>query len=815
MAEGDAEGEERAAGERTGERGGGNAADTVTDESEQAGTAPADGDANPYLRDPPTDFAPVAELDRETAADQAALLREAIREHDYRYYVEADPLIADRTYDALFERLRELETEFDLATAESPTRRVGGEPLDELETVEHVAPMLSIDQGDERDDLREFDERVRRELDVDGDVRYVCEPKFDGLSVEVVYEDGVYERATTRGDGERGDDVTEQVRTIGAVPARLRNDPPDFLAVRGEVHMPRDAFQEHNRERVERGEDPFANPRNAAAGTLRQLDPSVAAERPLDCFFYDVLGAGAERVEADGDPSSGGRAPGVPDTQWGELDALRRWGLRTNGRAERVEGIEGAIAYRDRLLDEREALDYEIDGAVVKVDDRDACARLGTTARAVRWAFAYKFPARTEETRVADIVVQVGRTGRLTPVALLDPVDVGGVTVARASLHNPDQIERLGVDVGDRVRIERAGDVIPQVVEVVEAGSEGHFRFPETCPACDSPVERDGPVAYCSGGLACGAQLEQTVVHYAGRAALDIEGLGEERVEQLIDAGLVGSLADLYRLDTVDLAALEGWGERSAANLVDELEAARDPPLDDFLVGLSIPAVGGATARNLAREFGTVEELLAASDPERGEAEAADAPDGGDVPETDPAGDAPDDHATLDAFVGGEGEGAGDGAENGTGGDATADDGDADPFVERLQTVDDVGPKVARTVRDFLANPENRAAIEELLAVGVDPQPVATDRADALDGLTVVFTGSLSAPRSAAEEHVERHGGRTTGSVSGATDYLVVGENPGQRKREDADEHGVSTVDEAEFADLLAERGVEWPPEAG
>ncbi|MFB6304778.1 MAG: NAD-dependent DNA ligase LigA, partial [Haloferacaceae archaeon] len=540
-------------------------------------------------------------------------------------------------------------------------------------------------------------------------------------------------------------------------------------------------FREHNRERVERGDDPFANPRNAAAGTLRQLDPSVVAERPLDCFFYDVLGAGESAADVDGDASTGGRHPDVPDTHWGELDALREWGLRTNDRAERVEGVEGAVAYRDRLLAERDALNYEVDGVVVKVDDRAACARLGTTSRAVRWAFAYKFPARTEETEVTDIVVQVGRTGRLTPVALLAPVDVGGVTVARASLHNPDEIDRLGVDVGDRVRVERAGDVIPQVVEVVEEGSDGTFSFPEACPACGSPVERDGPVAYCSGGLACEAQLERTVVHYASRAALDIEGLGEERVEQLVEEGLVTELADLYRLDVDDLAGLEGWGERSAANLVAEVDAAREPPLDAFLVGLSVPDVGEATARNIAREFGTIEELLEASDPDRERDGDADA-------------DAPEGHATLDEFADG------------------ADEDADDPFVERLQSVDDVGPKVARKVRDFFAGEENRAAVRALLDAGVSPRPVETTTADALDGLTFVFTGSLSVPRSEASDHLERHGARVTSSVSGATDYLVVGEDPGRRKRDAADENDVPTLDEAGLADLLAERGVAWPP---
>jgi DNA ligase (NAD+) len=754
--------------------------------------ASAGEEANPFLRDPPTTFEPVEELDRETAVEQAARLREAIREHDYRYYVEADPVIADRTYDALFARLQELEEAFDLTTPDSPTRRVGGETLDELDTVEHVVPMLSIDQGD-ADDLREFDERVRGAV---GDVTYVCEPKFDGLSVEVVYEDGVYARAATRGDGRRGDDVTEQVRTIAAVPSRLRGEPPEFLAVRGEVYMPRDGFEAYNRERVERGEEPFANPRNAAAGTLRQLDPSVAAERPLGCFFYDVLAAGATEPTDHRTGAGGLAADAAPDTQWAELDALRSWGLPTSERVERVDDVEAAVDYRDRLLDARDDLNYEIDGAVVKVNDRGTCADLGTTARAVRWAFAYKFPARTEETTVRDVAVQVGRTGRLTPVALLDPVDVGGVTVSRASLHNPEEIARLGVDVGDRVRVERAGDVIPQVAEVVENGTEGHFEFPDECPVCGSPVERDGPVAYCTGGLACEAQLERTIGHYAAREALDIEGLGEERVEQLVGAELVTSLADLYRLDVDDLADLDGWGERSAANLVAEVDDAREPPLDAFLTGLSIPDVGAATARGIAREFATIEDLLAASDPDRLAGDEDGTGTGAD--------DDHDGHATLDEFAtGGREEDDGDGAA-------------PNPFVERLRAIDDVGPKVARKVRDFLATPENRAAIEELLDAGVAPQPVVPDEdADALDGLTFVFTGSLSVSRADAQELVEHHGGTATSSVSGATDYLVVGENPGSRKRTDADANDVTEIDEDAFADLLADRGVDYPPATG
>ncbi|ESP89589.1 NAD-dependent DNA ligase LigA [Candidatus Halobonum tyrrellensis] len=690
---------------------------------------------NPYLVDPDADFEPTDALSPAAAADQAALLRDAVREHDYRYYTRADPLVADRTYDALFARLEDLEAAFDLDTAGSPTQAVGGETLDELGSVEHVRPMRSIDQSGEADDVREFDERVRREV---GDVEYVCEPKFDGLSVEVVYEDGRYVRASTRGDGETGDDVTAQVRTIRSIPERLSGEYPDFLAVRGEVFIPRDAFQRHNRERVEAGEEPFANPRNAAAGTLRQLDVDAVAERPLDCFFYDVLG-----WEADGD------GPAEPDSQWAELSTLDALGLHTDSRAELVGDVEAAVDYRDDLMAERERLNYEIDGVVIKVNDRAACEELGATARSYRWAFAYKFPARSEVTTVEDVVVQVGRTGRLTPVALLDPVDVGGVTVSRATLHNPDEIAALGVNVGDRVRVKRAGDVIPQVDEVVESRSDEPFAFPETCPVCGSDVERDGPVAFCTGGLTCEAQAERAVVHYASRGGLDIEGLGAERVEQLREAGLVERLPDLYRLPgrRDELADLEGWGETSAGNLIDEIEAAREPPLPAFLAALGIPKVGGSTARNLARRFGSFEAVRSA-----GEAE--------------------------------------------------------------LREVDDVGPTVAETVREFFDDEGNAAVLDDLLAhvAPEETEPRAGDDAP-LDGLTVVFTGSLSVPRGDAEDLVRRLGGDATGSVSGNTDYLVVGDDPGASKRSDADDEGVPELNEDEFADLLAERGVSWPPD--
>ena len=680
---------------------------------------PAD---NPYVSDPETEFRSVDDLDGEIAREQAEQLREAIRYHDYRYYVEADPVVGDRTYDALFDRLLALEDAFDLDTTASPTQRVGAEPLEELETVNHVAVMRSLDQSGDAADVREFDERVRSE--VGHDVAYFCEPKFDGLSVEIVYEEGRYERAATRGDGERGDDVTEQVRTIPAVPERLRGEYPDQLAVRGEVLMPREAFQEHNRERVEAGEDPFANPRNAAAGTLRQLDPSVVAQRPLTVYFFSVLDSTVE-FEYTSEV----------------YERLPEWGLRVADRVERVEDIEGTIEYRDRLLADRDDLDYEIDGTVISVDDRAACEQLGTTARAPRWAFAYKFPARSGQTTVRDIVVQVGRTGRLTPVALLDPVDVGGVTVSRASLHNPEEVTRLGVDVGDEVRVERAGDVIPDVSEVLD-GDDGHFEFPDTCPACGTEIQRDGPLAFCPAGLGCSAQREQAIEHYATRDALDIEGLGEQRVEQLIEARLVAEPADLYDLTVEELAELEGWGERSAENLVDEIEATCEPPLAAFLTAIGVPEVGQTTARTLAAEFESFEGIRTAS-------------------------------------------------------------------AEQLQEVPDIGPKVAEAIRTFFETEETAAAIDRLLE-HVDPQEAEVERGDALDGETFVFTGALAEmTRAEAQELVESAGGSATSSVSGNTNYLVVGSNPGQTKQDDAEAEGVPMLSEAEFYELLDERGIE------
>ncbi|MFB6101306.1 MAG: NAD-dependent DNA ligase LigA [Haloplanus sp.] len=668
---------------------------------------------NPYVRDPDTSFTPVEELSEADAREQVERLREAIEYHDYRYYVENDPVISDPAYDTLFDRLQRLEDAFDLHDENSPTRRVGGEPLDELETVDHVAPLLSLQSSGDESQIREFDRRIREAV---GDVDYSAEPKFDGFSVEVVYEDGAFDRAVTRGDGQEGEDVSANVRTIGSVPLHLP-DAPDLLAVRGEVYMPRSGFQELNERRLERGDDPFANPRNAAAGTVRLLDPETVADRPLDVFFYDVIDTSADL-----------------GSQTEAADLLREQGFRVNDETTVVDDVDAVVDYRDRLMEKRDDLEYEIDGVVAKVVDFDAREELGSTARHPRWAFAYKFPPRTGETTVERIVVQVGRTGKLTPVALLDPVDVQGVTISRATLHNATQIHELGVSEGATVRIERAGDVIPEVAEVVdgEAG-ETSFEMPDTCPACGGPVAREGEHHYCTNA-SCPARLRRSIQHFCSRDAMDIEGVGERAADQLVDAGLVSSVADLYDLDRAELTDLEGWGERSAEQLLDELEASTDVDLGTFVYALGIRHVGTERARALAAAF-SLDELMDAS-------------------------------------------------------------------VEDLRSVEDVGPEVAEAVVSYFDTEENVEMVERLLDAGISPE--RRERGDELDGLTLVFTGSVPGyTRSELTDLLETHGANVTSSVSGETDYLVVGENPGTRKREQAEEAGVETLDPDAFEERI------------
>lgn len=678
------------------------------------------GITNPYIWNPDTSFTPIGEMDAQTAESQTELLQEAVREHDRRYYIEDNPIIADRTYDALFARLKELEEEFNLVTEDSPTQRVGGDPIEDFPTVEHTSPMLSIEQSGEVPEVRGFHSRVSRETRLDP-VEYVCEPKFDGISLALYYEDGVLDKAVTRGDGQEGDDVTQNARTVQSIPLRLQGDPPEFLVVRGELFMPRDGFQEYNRERIENDEDPFANPRNATAGTIRQQDPEIVDRRPLAFYAFEVLETSSPW-----------------NSRLSEHESFKKLGLPVSSLVESATGIDEAIEYRDTLLEKRDDLNVAIDGVVIKVNNRDAQETLGKTSHHPRWAFAYKFPPRSEETTLRDVGLQIGRTGRVTPVALLDPVDVGGVTVSRASLHNPEQIASLGADIGDKVRVERAGDVIPQVAEVIDSQSDSHFTFPDTCTVCGSQLERDGPMARCTGGLSCASQKRRSIEHYTSRKGLDIDGFGEQTVKQLLEAGLINDISDLYTLDVESIAELDGFGERSAIQLVESIDATQTPELRDFITALGIREVGPTVARSLAIEFETFANLRNAT----------------------------------------QGE---------------------------LKAVDDIGPVTVERIHDFFDSPGNKDVLKHLLS-HVSPQPCKIDPGDEFEGMTIVFTGSLpSYSRGEASELIEREGGNVTSSVSGATDLLVVGENPGQRKQEQAEDNDVETIDGPSFEQQLSD----------
>lgn len=531
--------------------------------------------------------------------EEVARLREVLNRHSHLYHVDARPEISDAEYDRLFRRLRDLEETYpSLVSPESPTHRVGAPPQDAFETIEHVAPMLSLDSSEKAEDVARFDERVRKALGAGVHPVYILEPKLDGASIELVYERGVLVRAVTRGNGREGEGVTANVRTIPSVPLTLRTDErdaPDLLSVRGEVLMYISDFADFNAELVAIGEEPYASPRNSAAGAIRQLDSRVTASRKLDVVAYDVIAARGVTFATD---SEG-------------LDAIRAWGFRLPERIETVTDVDGIVAYHGRFNDVRDELDYEIDGIVIKLDDLSARRAMGSTSHHPRWAMAYKFRPRQEVTIIEKIDVQVGRTGVLTPVALLRPVVVGGVTVSRASLHNREELRRKDLREHDEVRIQRAGDVIPQVVEVLVHHDDRAppFEMPDVCPACGTRVYREGPRTVCPNRWGCPAQLEGRIVHYASRAALDIEGLGEETATLLVDEGLVTRLADLYDLRAEQLTGLDGFAERSASALVDAIAAARAPDLPRFLVALGIPQVGVTVARTLAERFGSFEAI--------------------------------------------------------------------------------------------------------------------------------------------------------------------------------------------------------------
>ena len=667
-------------------------------------------------------------MERADADQRMAELREQIRHHDYLYYVEARPEVSDAEYDALMRELRDLEGTFpELVTEDSPTQRVGGQAVTAFAPVEHHAAMLSLDNATSAEDLREFEARLKRALP-GGAFRYVCEPKIDGLGIALLYERGRFVRGATRGDGRVGEDVTQNLRTIRSLPMVLRGPlaaSPD-LEVRGEAFLPRAEFEKLNAALEEAGEATFANPRNLAAGAVRQKDPAITARRPLDAFLYHV-----------------GHVSGLSFiTHWEALDALRTAGFKTNPRAERCETIDEVIAYCERLEGDRDAIGYDADGVVVKVDAIEQQRRLGSTTHHPRWAIAFKFAARQATTVVETIEVQVGKTGTLTPVAKLAPVELAGVTIRNVSLHNEDEVRRKDVRVGDTVLIERAGDVIPYVVQVIASKRpEGTppFTFPSSCPACGGVAFRPEGEAYwrCTN-TACPAQLKERLKHFGSRRAMDIEGLGDAAIEQLVERGLVNDFADLYALRAEQVAALERFAEKSAENLVRAIASSRTRGLARLLNALGIRMVGERVAQILARRFGSMERLEA---------------------------------ATADA----------------------------------LDEIRGLGPELARGIAAFFADESNRRVIDKLRRAGVvmTERDADADAPKPLAGKSFVLTGTLpTLTREAARDMIERAGGRVTSTVSKKTDYVVVGEAAGS-KADDASRLGVATLDEAGLQALL------------
>ncbi len=672
---------------------------------------------------------------------RADRLRAEIRRHDHLYHVEDRPEISDGAYDRLFRELQAIEEAFPhLLTPDSPTQRVGADPLSELPVVPHVVPMLSLDSSESAEDLRRFDERVRKA--VDGLVEYLVEPKLDGSSLEVVYVDGVLDRAVTRGNGVEGEGVTENARTIPSVPLRLRAGRdqlpiPSLLAVRGEVLMYLSSFEELNRGRVEAGLEPYANPRNAAAGALRQLDSRITRTRPLEFFAFDILDVSwATSGTEDGEASANEEAMGF-DTDEEAVEALRGWGLRLPDRTRKVADIDDAIAYHAEFARDRDDLDYEIDGVVLKLNALAPRAALGSTSHHPRWAFAFKFAPRQEVTRLERITVQVGRTGKLTPLALLRPVEVGGVTVSRASLHNREELERKDVREGDLVRIQRAGDVIPQVVERVEEPGRQRsepFRMPEACPRCGAAVVEEGPFVVCSNRLGCPAQLERGIEHFVSRGGLDIEGLGSETVALLVSEGLVRQPADLFDLTPADLLKLDGFAETRSRKLVEAIQSAKKTQLARFIYGLGIPEVGATVARVLAAEFRDLAILREAA-------------------------------------------------------------------AERLEEVEGIGPIMSEKITAFFGDDARAASLDTILSKGFKLVPPPARESGGRDGARVVFTGRLkSITRAEAKKRVESRGDRVVSSVSSATGFLVEGAKPGSKAAK-AKKLGVQILNEKEFKD--------------
>ncbi|MES9956197.1 MAG: NAD-dependent DNA ligase LigA [Sedimenticola sp.] len=674
--------------------------------------------------------------------DRAAQLRDRIDYHNYQYYVLDNPEIPDSEYDRLMRELQELEEKYpELLTPDSPTQRVGAQPLEGFDEVEHRVPMLSLGNAFSDEEMAAFDKRVRDRLGTGEQIVYSAEPKLDGLAISLRYEDGVLVQAATRGDGQTGEDVTQNVRTIPSVPLRLLGEGwPRVLEVRGEIYMPLAGFNAMNEKARKAGEKTFANPRNAAAGSLRQLDSRITAQRPLAIFCY---GFG----EVEGGP--------LESTHSESIHMLTQWGLRISPELKTVAGVEGCIEFYRAIGERRDSLDYDIDGVVFKVDSFEQQQALGFVSRAPRWAIAQKFPAQEEMTKLLDIDIQVGRTGALTPVARLEPVNVAGVTVTNATLHNEDEIRRKDIRIGDTVIIRRAGDVIPQVVQVVpdrRPDDAKKFEMPTTCPECGSEAIRDADEAVirCSGGLFCPAQRKEAIKHFASRRAMDIEGLGDKLVDQLVERDLVNNPADLFKLEVEVLAGLERMGQKSAENLVKALEESKKTTLNRFLFSLGIREVGEATALSLANHFCELEKI-----------EQADS--------------------------------------------------------EVLQQVPDVGPVVAEHLVTFFRQPHNLEVIQHLLDAGIQwekIEPADQDAPKPLEGKTVVLTGSLSRPRNEIKAELQALGAKVTGSVSKKTDYVIAGADAGSKLTK-AQDLGVEVIDEEALERLLSYFQEEEPGQSG
>ena len=667
-------------------------------------------------------------MDPNTAPLRIKELASEIERHNRLYYEQDQPEITDGEYDLLFQELQELETTFpELALPDSPTKRVGGRPLAKFSQVRHSTPMLSLENAFTEKDVTDFDDRIKRYLGLPAEtsISYVCEPKMDGVAVELIYQDGVFSIGSTRGDGLVGEEVTQNLKTIKDIPLRLHlSEPPELLTVRGEVYLPLAAFQKLNREREEAGEPPFANPRNAAAGSLRQLDSKITAKRPLSIFCY-----------------APGELKGISfGSQSDFLSSIPAWGLKVNPLIRVVSGVGEVLAYYDEMMQSRDELPYEIDGVVIKVDPFDMQRDLGEKSRSPRWATAWKFPPRQATTVVEDIVPQVGRTGVITPVAHLTPVEVSGVMVSRATLHNWEEMERKDIRKGDTVIVERAGDVIPAVVRVLtekRQGNEALLAVPPTCPVCGGEVVRiPGEVAVRCVGLACPAQLLERVKHFAARRAMDIDGLGEKFIEQLLNLNLVKDVADIYTLKEEDFMQFERMGKKLSENLLSAIENSKNRELSRLIFALGIRHVGEHTAKLLATSFGTMEHLARAS-------------------------------------------------------------------MEELTSIREVGPQVADSITDFFRNEENLRVIERLTAYGVRPKVEEKRVGGRFTGKTFVFTGALTQfSRDEAKKMVEQEGGHAAGSVSKKTDYVVAGAEAGS-KLEKARQLGVRVLTEEEFLDLM------------